>query len=102
MRTIDSIVKKVIKNLSGKGRVSWEEVSGAWESAAGSKAAGHTRPVAIRKGVLTVNVDGSGWLYELTIKKKELLKKLDGKIRGKTIKGIRFRIGEVSEKNERR
>jgi len=97
MRSIDSVVKNVIKSLSGRGRVSEEEVNGAWEAAAGRKAAGHTKPVSIKKGVLTVNVDGSGWLYELTIKKKELLKKLEGKVRGKTIKGIRFRIGETKE-----
>ena len=94
-RSIENIVKDVIKNLSGKARVSEEEVSEAWKKAAGSAAATHTRPVSIKRAVLTVNVDGSGWLYELTIKKRELLKKLEGKIRGKELKGIRFRIGEI-------
>ncbi len=94
-KSIDDIVKDVIKNLSGKGRVSEEEIGRAWEEAAGKKAARHTKPVLIKKSVLTVNVDGSCWLYELTVKKRELLGKLDGKIRGKQLKGLRFRIGEI-------
>ena len=92
---IGNIVQDVIKTLSGKGRVSEEEINEAWRRAAGDKAARHTKPVSMKKSVLTVNVDGSGWLYELTIKKKELLGKLDGKIRGKKLKALRFRIGEI-------
>lgn len=94
-KSIENILKDVIGNLSGKGRVSEEEIGGAWGKAAGTKAAAHTKPVLLKKSVLTVNVDSSGWLYELTIKKKELLGKLDGKIRGKQLKGLRFRIGEI-------
>ncbi|MDD5427882.1 MAG: DciA family protein [Candidatus Omnitrophica bacterium] len=94
-KSIDNIVKDVIKNLSGAGRVSEEDVVGAWAGAAGAKAAKHTKPVSIKKGVMTINVDGSGWLYELTVKKKELLEKLGGKIKGKQVKALRFRIGEI-------
>lgn len=97
-RSIENIIKDVIKDLSGRGRVSEEEVSGAWLAAAGEKAAKHTKPVSIKRSVLTVNVDASGWLYELTIKKRDLLKKMEGKIRGKKLKEIRFRIGEIKEK----
>jgi predicted nucleic acid-binding Zn ribbon protein len=95
---IGNIIKDVIKSLSGKGRVGEEEIYEAWRKAAGDKAAGHTKPVSIKKSVLTVNVDGSGWLYELTIKKKELLEKLDGHMRQKKLKGLRFRIGEIKKK----
>ena len=94
-KSIENIVKDVIKDLSGKGRVSEEEIGKAWEGAAGHRAALHTKPVSIKKSVLTINVDNSGWLYELTIKKRKLLDKLDGKIRGKQLKGLRFRIGEI-------
>ena len=89
-KSIENIVKDVIKDLSGKGRVSAEEIGRAWEDAAGHRAAAHTKPVSIKKSILTVNVDNSGWLYELTIKKGKLLGKLGGKIRGKQLKGIRF------------
>lgn len=94
-QSIEDIVKNVIKDLSGKGRVSEEEINAAWEAAAGKRAAKHTKPVSIKKSVLTVNIDSSGWLYELTVKRRDLLEKLDGKIKGKKLKNLRFRIGEI-------
>ena len=100
-KSIENIVKEIIGDLSGKGRVSEEEIRKAWEDAAGHRAASHTKPVSIKRSVLTVNVDASGWLYELTIKKRELLKKMEGAIRGKQLKGLRFRIGEIKEQPSR-
>ena len=94
-KTIDSILKDVIKKLSGKNRITAEEMARVWEQAAGERAAAHTKPVSIKKSVLTINVDDSGWLYELTIKKKDLLKKMEGKTGSKQLKGLRFRIGEI-------
>ncbi|MFA6320253.1 MAG: DUF721 domain-containing protein [Candidatus Omnitrophota bacterium] len=94
-KSIENIVKDVIKSLSGSDRVSEEEVVDAWVGAVGEKAAKHTKPVSIKKGIMTVNIDGSGWLYEVTVRKKELLKKLEGKIKGKQVKVLRFRIGEI-------
>ncbi|MDD5436193.1 MAG: DUF721 domain-containing protein [Candidatus Omnitrophica bacterium] len=92
---IEKILKDVIKNLKSKKRVSEEDILKAWKEAAGEKAATHTKPVSIRRSVLTVNVDDSGWLYELAIKKAELVKKLEAGLGGKKIKGLRLRIGEI-------
>jgi hypothetical protein len=46
-----------------------------------------------KKGMLSVNVDSSAWLYSLTLKKEELLGAL--KKNSPNIKDIRFRIGET-------
>ena len=72
---LGGLVKNVIKKI-GKGRFTEEEIASVWAHAAGRKAAGHTRPISFRKSVLLVNVDSSSWLYELTTRKKEILKKL--------------------------
>ncbi|MDD3906030.1 MAG: DUF721 domain-containing protein [Candidatus Omnitrophica bacterium] len=102
-KSIEDVVKDVIKKLSGKNRVGEEEITNAWREAAGAKAAGHSRPVAIKKGVLTINVDGSGWLYELTIKKRELLEKLKENLnlKGKQLKNLRFRIGDLEKRGRK-
>jgi len=91
---LEGLVKKVIKNIRG-GRLTEEEIVKAWTRAAGRRGARHTRPVSFRKSVLIINVDGSGWLYELTTKKRQILKKLGPGLAGKKVKGIRFRIGEI-------
>jgi len=93
--SIEDILKDVIKNIGPKGRLTEEEVALLWGEAAGEKASRHSRPVAFIKAVLTVNVDGSSWLYELTTRKREIIKKLESKFAGKKVKEIRFRIGEI-------
>ena len=99
---IEDLLKGAIKSLRLQNKLTQEEVAGIWQEAVGSRAASHTRPVGIKKTSLTVNVDDSGWLYELTIKKKEILEKLEGKFKGKDLKNIRFRIGEINEREERK
>ena len=92
--SLGALLKNVVSGL-GKRRLTQEEIHGAWKDAVGKRASSHTRPVALKRGVLVVNVDGSAWLYELTLKRREILKKLDSKIKGNKIRGMRFRIGEV-------
>ncbi len=90
------VLKNVISDL-GKKRRFGEELEDAWRKTAGKRAATHTRAVSLRKARLIVNVDGSSWLYELTLKKRELLKKIENKLKGKKVKEIRFRIGDVNK-----
>ena len=92
--SLGDIVKGVIKDL-GKKRVTEEDMAKAWEETAGKKAAKHTKPVSLKKARLTVNVDSSVWLYELSTRKKELVAGLTEKLDKKKIKEIRFRVGEI-------
>lgn len=92
---LEDAVKNFIKGMSGEEKVGEEEIFGAWENAAGGAAAKHSRPVSLKKSSLTVNVDGSSWLYELTTHKKEILEKINLSFKNKKIKEIRLRIGEI-------
>jgi hypothetical protein len=40
-------------------------------------------------------VDHSSWLYELTVGKKQILKKMEEALKSKKIKEITLRIGEL-------
>ncbi|MFA5146496.1 MAG: DciA family protein [Candidatus Omnitrophota bacterium] len=92
---LDGVLENIIAGLKKDKAVTEEDIRAAWRRAAGRKAACHTRPVAIRRAELVVNVDDSGWLYELTLKKKDILKKLSVKLKKKKIRNVRFRIGDV-------
>lgn len=92
---LSDLIKGLISSLGSKERLSEEDIAAAWTDAVGAKSAKHSRPVSLKKSGLVVNVDGSGWLYELTIKKKDILEKLAGSLKGKKIKDIRFRIGDI-------
>ncbi len=93
--SLKELLKKVIKNLGGKDKLTQEDVVAIWQEAVGDAAASHARPASFRKMSLIVNVDDSGWLYELTTRKKEILAKLEGRFGNRKIVDIRFRIGEI-------
>lgn len=92
---IDGVIKSLIEKLGQDGRPTTEEIGAAWKKAAGEAAFNHTKPAAIRKKRLVVNVDGSSWLYELTLRKEGLLAEMKKGLGGDKIKELQFRIGEL-------
>ncbi len=94
---IELVLKRLVKKLTGKEALTEEDIVAAWAAAAGEQAAGHSRPVSFRRARLTVNVDGSSWLYELTTKKRDLVGALQPGLKGRRLKDIRFRIGEITK-----
>ena len=93
-RPLGDVLKKVVRDL-GKKREAEEALFEAWRLAVGKKAASHTKPVGLRRMILVTNVDSSAWLYELTLKKKAILKRVQEKAEGRKIKDIRLRIGDI-------
>lgn len=67
----------------------------AWKETIDSTFRKHARPVHLRKGVLLINVDSPGWLYEISLNKERMLNKLTAKLGEATLKEIRLRIGEI-------
>jgi len=93
--SIEDVIKDVIKNIGLASGPSEEEVARLWAEVVGQGAARHSKPISLKKSLLTVNVDDSGWLYELTTRKKDIIQKLENKFKGKKVKDVRFRIGEI-------
>jgi len=57
------------------------------------KELGHIKVKYFNKGILGLSVDSSAWLYALSLKKEELLSKLQKE--NPKLKNINFRIGEI-------
>ncbi len=92
---IDSVVKSLMEGLDKHSNPTAEDIEGIWREIAGKKASSHTKPASLRKKHLIINVDGSSWLYELTLRKGELLSKLKKELGKDKIKELQFRIGEL-------
>ena len=92
---ISEIVKTVFARLESEKSFTKEDIEGQWKSMIGPAAAKHTRPAALRKGILTVFVDTSGWLQQMTLQKRRTLKQLKRSFGKDRILGIHFRIGEI-------
>ncbi|MEI8175777.1 MAG: DUF721 domain-containing protein [Candidatus Omnitrophota bacterium] len=97
---LKDIIGLVIAQMSGGGgeapKLREEEIKELWKKAVGRAAAGRSRPVALRKGKLVVTVEDSSLLYELTLKKRQILEEL-GKTLKNRIQDIQFRIGDTRE-----
>ena len=94
-RPLEGLVKSIIGNFAGKEKLTEEEIRSAWSSVVGEKAAKHSRPRSFTDSRLIVHVDDSSWLYELTTQKKYILNNLSSELKGKKLKDITFRIGDL-------
>jgi len=93
---IGGIINQVIKKLDTKTHGAREEIIAAWHKAIEPGAIAHTKPVAIKKNILTIEVDSSTWLYVLSLKKRNILGAMKKTLGDAKIEDIRFRMGEIS------
>ena len=91
---ISEILKTVFTQLEDRKLSSQEEIEGLWKSLVGETGFKHSRPVSVRKNVLTVRVDSSPWMQELSMRKRQILKGLKRDLGKDRISEIQFRIGE--------
>jgi predicted nucleic acid-binding Zn ribbon protein len=75
----------------------------AWAEAAGPDVAAHTRPGAIKRGVLEIEVGNAVLMQELAhYHKRPLLAKLRERLPGTTLTDLRFRAGVVTKDSQDR
>lgn len=92
--SIADILGGVLGKLEKQKNSSKEEMEVYWKQLAGEKAFVHSRPVSIRKKILTVRVDTSAWLEHLVLNKRKLLKGLKRTLGKDKISELHFKIGE--------
>ena len=99
MRVDDAPLKDVLKGIISKlekgQKGAHDELIASWEKVVGKDAFKHTKLVSLKGGRLVVNVSDSSRLYELTLKRREIIKAINRKRKKKKIKEIRFKIGEI-------
>lgn len=93
---IKNILNKVIGKIEKQGPGKKEKILNAWHGIVGDKASGHSRPVSIRRRILTIEVDSSTWFYALNLKKKDILKDMKSELKEYKIEDIRFRMGDIT------
>lgn len=91
---IGDIVKSVFTRIEESKKISKEDIDGLWKRVAGEAAFNHSRPTTLRKMVLSIRVDNSGWLQNLVMQKRRILKELKRELGKDRISDIHFKIGE--------
>lgn len=64
-----------------------------WSSLVGPQISRRAQPGDLRGGTLTVIVDNSPWLQELTLRQGELLSRLQARYGADAVKGLHFTLG---------
>ena len=92
--SISDVLKSFFTDFEKKKEITKESIEDEWKLLVGEPAARHSRPVLVRKAILTVQVDSSVWMQELSMKKRQLLKGLKKTLGKDRICEIHFKIGE--------
>jgi hypothetical protein len=66
----------------------------SWEAAVGPEVARRTRPGSLSEGCLTIVVDNSPWLHELSLRQPELLARIRARCPG--VRTVRLSVGPLA------
>lgn len=91
---VAELLPGILAGLSGAGRPSIEAIEGIWKRLVGEKATRHSWPRRLVSGRLIVEVEDSGWMYTLNLKRTQLLQGLIELLGAHQVKNLSFRIGE--------
>lgn len=100
MYELRSVIDKTLKRLGLKNRLSEFSIMENWDIIVGSNIAKHTSVHSMHGGVLFVLVDNPVWMHNLSMNALNIKKKLNSSIGAKVVKEIRFKAGNLPEKQK--
>lgn len=89
------VLDEVLQGLGLARRVEEGKVSQVWEEAVGKKIAAHARPTKMQDGKLSVEVDNTTWVQQLTFLKKRIIDEINKQTGKEIVREITFKIGKV-------
>ena len=89
-KTIGSAIDELVQSLGIQKKLQEYDAVVYWEEVVGERIAQMTKAKRIQQGVLFVQVKTSTWRNELTLRKKEIIDKLNIVIGVETVKDIKF------------
>src|SRR5438552_4314067 len=90
-RSVADLLVSAVPDL--RDRLLEHRIRRAWPAVAGGDAARRAQPRSFADGCLTVVVDNSPWLHELTLRSDELTRRLAERFGG--VQSLRFIAGKV-------
>ncbi len=87
---VSDLTEALRKHSSRQGKI-----ASLWERAVGKEKARHSSISTLENGTLTVTVESASFLYEFSLEKETLLKRLRKKF-AEEIKDLRFQVGDLT------
>ena len=95
LERLSGTIEQLLASRGLTARLKEYRVLGVWDRAVGEVIAAHARPAAVRGRKLTVTVDSSAWMQQLTLLRPELIEKLNRTLGEMAVESITLRMGEV-------
>lgn len=89
-KSLGEAIEGLIRELGLGGKLKEYDAVLRWEEAAGPHIAKVAAAEKIQRGVLTVRVNNATWRYELTMRKQNLIVKINTLLGEEVVKDIRF------------
>ncbi len=93
-RKVGDVVDRILKKAGIEDRLDHEQVSEHWEATVGEFLGKHSRPVSLRRGILTVAVLQASVRYDLERRwKKDIVLRLQERYGKDKVRDVRFQNG---------
>jgi len=93
-------IEKILNDRGWGAKLKEYRVFSLWRKAVGPGIARHAQPASIRGKRLTVVVDSSAWMQQLSLMKPEVLSRVNDRLGPDGIEGITLRLGELERADE--
>ena len=90
-RNIGHLLPTTLKEFGLDQKAERYSVLDEWPTLVGKKVAEVTTPLKVERGVLVVQVANSVWNYELTMRKAEILRKVQARFGPHVVSDIRWK-----------
>ncbi|HWH26495.1 MAG TPA: DciA family protein [Pseudolysinimonas sp.] len=89
-RGIDDVLQKLTSNMGWNSPLARAELLGSWSAIVGDETAGHTEPVGVDHGVLTVRCDSTAWAQQLRLMRTQITTRIAERFGDAGIESIKF------------
>jgi predicted nucleic acid-binding Zn ribbon protein len=93
---LSNTIERLLVSRGMASKLKEYRVFGRWERAVGEVIARHTHPAAIRGKKLTVVVDSSAWMQQLSLLKPEIIGKVNEALGEAAVESIILKLGDVA------
>ncbi len=95
---VGNILEKVIKNLGMAGPMQLARILTRWDKIFDPSISKTTFPRDLRGKTLTVDVENSVWLQQISFMDQMIIDKINKNLGAKVVKKVRYQIGQIPER----
>jgi predicted nucleic acid-binding Zn ribbon protein len=89
-KSIGDAIEELVAQLGIKKKLHEQDAFVVWDEAVGERIAAIAKPMRMIRGTLIVGVKSGAWRNELSMRKQEIVRRLNELLGDETVKDIKF------------